>query len=161
MTYQGYIQKYLDIKVYKDKTIIKYCNNDNICFVHEYTLGIDKIGKELANEIIMSNWISEVIYTLNQISLKDRVPTVIYLYTEKYSTIFEKFLKHKETYSQFYIENVENAHSPHVIIRKINYAIINSHLENALSHKDLKENNSNQKSKTYERYTKAISQFKI
>ncbi len=161
MTYQGYIQKYLDIKVYKDKTIIKYCNNNNICFIHEYQLGIDKIEKALVSEIIMSNWIGEVIYTLDQISLADRVPTTIYLYTEKYSTIFEKFLKDKNTYSQFYIENKENIHSPRVIIKKINYAIINSHIESSLSHKDLKENNLNQKSKIYERYTKAISQFKI
>lgn len=158
---QNYLKKYLDIKVYKDKTIIRYCNDDNICFVHEYKIGLDKIGEGLISEMIMSDWIGGVIYALENISLTDRVPTFIYLSAERYTTIFEKFLKNKNTYSQFYIEPIENVKQVHVIIKKINYANINSHIESTLSHKELKDNNLKQKSKPYERYTKAISQFKI
>ncbi len=158
---QIYPKKYLDIKVYQDKTIIKYCNDENICFVYEYKIGLEKISSELVSEFIMSDWVSGVIYTLQNISLTDRVPTFIYLTTEKYGGIFEKFLKKKSTYSQFYIEPVNNMYSIHVIIKKINYANINTYLESALSHKDLEDNNLKQKSKQYERYTKAISQFKI
>lgn len=158
---QNYLKKYLDIKVYKDKTVVRYCNDENICFIHEYKIGLEKISESLVNEIIMSDWVSGVIYTLQNISLTDRVPTFIYLSTERYGSIFEKSLKHPNTYSQFYIEPIENVSQVRVIIKKINYANINSHIESALSHKDLQDNNLKPKSKPYERYTKAISQFKI
>jgi len=158
---ENYLKKYLDIKVYEDKTIVKYCNDDNVCFVHEYPIGLDKISDGLVSEIIMSDWVSGVMYALEIISLTDRVPTFIYLYTERYGAVFEKFLRQPNTYSQFYLESLQKGLGVRVIIRKINYANINSYIESSLKHKDLENNNLEPESKTYERYTKAISKFKI
>jgi hypothetical protein len=79
---------------------------------------------------------------------------------EKYGNVFERYIKNKNTYSQFYLENNNYGKGVHVIIKKINYANINSLSEDINSSKNLKEN-SNNKSKTYERYTKTISQFKV
>lgn len=158
---ENYLRKYLDIKVFDDKTIVQYWSDDALSLSHEYTIGLDKISKELVSEIVMSDWVSGVIYTLHNISLLDRVPTFIYLSTERYGGIFEKFLKHPNTYSQFYIETSDKGKGVHVIIKKINYANINSYLESSTAHKNLENNNLNKNSKSYERYTKTISKFKI
>ncbi len=162
----NYLRKYLNIKVYQDKTVVEYCNDNNICFIHEYKLGLDKIKKELASEIIMSNWVNGVIYTLENISLEDRVPTFIYLSAENFEESFKKVLKNKSTYSQFYLEPSDRGKGVHVIINKINYGNINSHLESYLSSKGSEDNiiitkDNKENSKSYERYTKAISQFKV
>lgn len=163
---QNYLKKYLDVKVYGDNTIIKYYSDNNLSLTYEHSIGLDKVSKDLVNDLIMNHWIDGVIYVLQKISLTERVPTFIYLYTEKYSSVFEKFLKDKKTYSQFYIEPIENIASIRVIINKINYFNINSFLDKSKS--ELKQNNLEKnknnlgiESKNYERYTKAISKFKI
>lgn len=163
---QNYLKKYLNIKVFNDKTIVEYCNDDNTCYIHEYKIGLNQISENLVNEIIMSNWASGVIYALGNISLTDRVPTFIYLTTEKYGNVFEKILTNKETYSQFYLESNEWGQGVRVIIKKVNYRNINSYLESYLSKEDLKDKtiiikNNKENSKSYERYTKTISQFKV
>ena len=104
---QNYLEKFLDIKVFNDHTIVNYWNNNVLCYSHKYTSGIVEIEKNLVSEIVVSNWVSGVVYALHNISLIDRVPTFIYLETEKYGSVFEKVLKNKNTYSQFYIETVE------------------------------------------------------
>ncbi len=157
---QNYLKKYLDITVLPEKTLIKYWHDDVLSFTHEHPIGISHLEKELVSEIIMSDWVNGVVHTLNMISLTDRVPTFIYLTTEKYGNVFEKSLKNKNTYSQFYLEDSNQGNGVRVIIKKINYANINSLVTDFNSSKNLKEN-SNNKSKTYERYTKTISQFKI
>ena len=157
---QNYLKKYLDITVLPDKTLIKYWNDDVLSFTHEHPVGISHLEKELVSEIVMSDWINGLIHTLNTISLTDRVPTFIYLTTEKYGNVFERYIKNKNTYSQFYLENNNYGKGVHVIIKKINYTNINSLSGDFNSSKNLKEN-SNNKSKTYERYTKTISQFKV
>jgi hypothetical protein len=157
---QNYLKKYLDIVVFPDKTLIKYWNDDVLSLTHEHPIGISHLEKELVSEIVMSDWVNGLIHALNIISLTDRVPTFIYLTSEKYGNVFERYIKNKNTYSQFYLENNNYGKGVHVIIKKINYANINSLSEDINSSKNLKEN-SNNKSKTYERYTKTISQFKV
>lgn len=159
----GYQNKYLDIKVYKDKTKIDYFNNDVLSFSHQYPIGTDHISVSLVSDIVMSDWISGVVYTLHNISLVDRVPTQVFITTEKYGTVFEKFIRHPVTYSQFYIEPTNTGKGVHVIIKKINYLNSNSLIEDAEKvESNLSKNNpANKKDKIYERYTKTISQFKI
>ncbi|MEN9338352.1 MAG: hypothetical protein RI945_77 [Candidatus Parcubacteria bacterium] len=157
---QNYLKKYLDIKVLPHKTTLEYWNDDVLSFIHEYDIGLHHVEQDLVSEISLSNWVSGVIYALHQISLQDRVPTFIYLTTEKYGMVFEKVLKSKNTYSQFFLENGENEKGVHVIIKKINYANANSLVEDFSLQTDLKAKN-NLKTKQYERYTKIISQFKV
>ncbi len=156
---QNYLEKFLDIKVFNDHTIVNYWNNNVLCYSHKYTSGIVEIEKNLVSEIVVSNWVSGVVYALHNISLIDRVPTFIYLETEKYGSVFEKVLKNKNTYSQFYIENTSHGKGVHVIIKKINFTNINSRDDGFNSHLNLEEGKN--KSKSYEGYTKAISKFKI
>lgn len=158
---QNYLKKYLDVIVLDDKTIIKYWNDDNLSFVHEHKIGLTDIEDRLVNEEVMSDWISGVVYSLHNISLLDRVPTFIYLSSPKYGTVFEKYILHPSTYSQFYIERDENGKGVRVIIKKINSANINSHRGESVLDKNLEKNIFNNQSKSYERYTKAISQFKV
>lgn len=159
---QNYLKKYLDIEVLDDKTLIKYWNQDNLSFIHEHNIGLKDIEDKYVNEHIMSDWINGLIYTLHNISLLDRVPTFIYLYSPKYGTVFEKYILHPSTYSQFYIERDEYGKGVRVIIKKINSANINSHLGESTIHKKLEDKNIlNSKNKSYERYTKTISQFKV
>ena len=157
---QNYLKKFLDIKVFNDHTIVNYWNDNVLCYSHKFDIGISKIERKLVSEIILSNWVSGVVYALHNISLLDRVPTFIYLETEKYGSVFEKVLKNKNTYSQFYIENANHGKGVHVIIKKINFANINSRNDGFNLHLNLEEESKN-KSKSYERYTKAISKFKI
>ncbi|MEI6352486.1 MAG: hypothetical protein WCO35_00940 [Candidatus Nomurabacteria bacterium] len=157
---QNYLKKYLDIVVLNDKTVIKYWNDDVLSFTHEHNVGLNHIEKELVNELIMSDWLNGLSHALNIISLQDRVPTFIYLTTEKYGNVFEKTVRNKNTYSQFFIENNDLWKGVRVIIKKINYANINSLNADFNLPKNLKEN-SNNNSKSYERYTKTISQFKF
>ncbi|MBP9765914.1 MAG: hypothetical protein KBD12_01615 [Candidatus Pacebacteria bacterium] len=157
---QNYLEKFLDIKVFKEHTLVNYWNRDVLSYSHKFDVAISKIEENLVSEIILSNWISGIIYALHNISLIDRVPTFIYLETEKYGSVFEKALKNKNTYSQFYIENASHGKGVHVIIKKISTANINSRKDEFNLHLSL-EDNSNNKSKSYERYTKAISKFRI
>lgn len=157
---QNYLEKFLDIKVFNENTVVNYWNNNTLVYSHKFDIGISKIEKNLVSEIVISDWVSGIIYALHNISLLDRVPTFIYLETEKYGTVFEKVLKNKNTYSQFYIENANHGKGVHVIIKKINFANINSRGDGLNTHLNLEENSQN-KSKSYERYTKAISKFKI
>ena len=153
---QNYLKKYLDIKVLGDKTRLEYWNDDTLSLIHEYEVGLEHVEKDLVSEISLSNWVSGIIYALHKISLRDRVPTFIYLTTEKYGPAFEKVLKNKNTYSQFFLENGENEKGVHVIIKKISYANINSYSGSLSVQKEQKDN-----PKSYERYTKTISKFKI
>lgn len=155
----NYVEKYLDIVVSDDNTIIKYCNQDNVCFIYDYPIGLRKITEELVSEIVMSDWINGVIHTLANISWNDRVPTFIYLATPIYGSVFEKKLKDKETYSQFFIENTNLGRGIHVIIKKIDYNLFNSKFLSSSIEKE--EDDLEAKNKSYERYTKTISQFKI
>jgi len=157
---ENYLEKYLDILILTDKTIVKFWKKDKLSFVYEYSIGIKNVEDDLVSEIILSDWINGIIYSLQQISLLDRVPTFIYLTTEKYGGVFEKKIKHPLTYSQFYIEDTNISKGVHVIIKKINYTNINSLVGDFDSSHDLKLQDKN-KSKSYERYTKTISQFKI
>lgn len=157
---ENYLEKYLDIKVFDEYTVVNYWNNNTLLYSHKFNIGINKVEKNLVSEFILSDWVSGVIYALHNISLLDRVPTFIYLETEKYGTVFEKFLKSKNTYSQFYIENTKHGKGVHVIIKKINYANINSRGDDFGLRKSLETKETN-KSKSYERYTKTISKFKI
>jgi hypothetical protein len=157
---QNYLEKFLDIKVFNDHTVVNYWNNNTLVYSHKFDIGILKIETNLVSEIILSDWISGIIYALHNISLLDRVPTFIYIETEKYGSVFEKVLKNKNTYSQFYIENAKHGKGVHVIIKKINFANINSREESFNSRLSLEEKGKN-KSKSYEGYTKAISKFKI
>ncbi len=150
----NYIEKYLEIIVEDDKTSVKYCNNDNICFFYEYPIGLRVITNELVSEIIISDWINGVIHSLNNISLTDRVPTFIYLSTPIYGSVLQKKLKDKETYSQFYLENTNIGRGIHVILRKIDYNLFSSNLSS-------KQDKLEDENQSYERYTKTISQFKI
>ena len=157
---QNYLEKFLDIKVFNDHTIVNYWNNNTLVYSHKFNIGISKIENNLVSEIVVSDWVSGVVYALHNISLLDRVPTFIYLETEKYGSVFEKALKNKNTYSQFYIENAKHGKGVHVIIKKINLANINSRNDVFNSHLNLEKESKN-KSKSYEGYTKAISKFKI
>ena len=156
---QNYLEKFLDIKVFNENTVVNYWNNNTLVYSHKFDIGILKIEKKLVSEIAISDWVSGIIYTLHNISLLDRVPTFIYLETEKYGSVFEKVLKNKNTYSQFYIENAKHGKGVHVIIKKINFANINSRGDIFSLHSNLESEKN--KSKSYERYTKAISKFKI
>lgn len=156
---QNYLEKFLDIKVFNENTVVNYWNNNTLVYSHKFDIGILKIEKKLVSEIVISDWVSGIIYALHNISLLDRVPTFIYLETEKYGSVFEKVLKNKNTYSQFYIENAKHGKGVHVIIKKINFANINSRGDIFSLHSNLESEKN--KSKSYERYTKAISKFKI
>ncbi len=157
---QNYLDKFLDIKVFNDNTVVNYWNDNTLVYSHKFDIGISKIEKKLVSEIILSDWVTGIIYALHNISLLDRVPTFIYLETEKYGSVFEKVLKNKKTYSQFYIENAKHGKGVHVIIKKINLANINSRNDSFDLLLNLEKESKN-KSKSYERYTKAISKFKI
>ena len=98
---QNYLKKFLDIKVFNDHTIVNYWNDNVLCYSHKFDIGISKIERKLVSEIILSNWVSGVVYALHNISLLDRVPTFIYLETEKYGTVFEKVLKNDPNFSFF------------------------------------------------------------
>ncbi len=156
---QNYLKKYLDIKVFENKTIVTYCNDNNVCFIHEFKIGLKQIEENSLSTFIFSDWISNIIYVLQNISLTDRVPTYIYLTTEKYQNLFAKFLKDKNTYSQFFIKNEDMYNGIHVIIKKINHLNIRTFLNNISNDED--KNIIEDKLKLYERYTNTTSKFKI
>jgi len=157
----NYLDKYLEVKVLTDKTVINYWNDDTLIFSHEHKIGMRKVDEEKVSNFILSDWVSGIIYTLQNISFYDRVPKHIYLKVEKYPSIFEKIIRNKSTYSQFYLgENIEHQNI-HVIINKINYNNLNSESQSFNLVSDSKNKDNFNNNKIYERYTKTISQFKF
>ncbi|MEA4910602.1 hypothetical protein SDC9_07913 [bioreactor metagenome] len=162
---ENYLRKYLDIKVFDDKTQVQFWKDDVLATTSEFYIGINQISENLVSEAIMNDWLGGIVYNLEKISLLDRIPTFFYLTTEKYGSVFEKFLKRKGTYSQFYLEPHQYGLGIHVIIKKINRININTHFGKSITNEDLRDKviikDNKEDSKSYERYTKAISQFKI
>jgi len=149
----NYLDKYLEIKVLGEETVINYFCDDTLVYAHRHKIGLQKIDIESVSKFIISDWVNGVIFILSHISLYDRVPKHIYLYTEKYPYTFEQAIRDQNTYAQFYLgEDLEDKHL-HVIINKINVNNLNSDL-------NLKIFSKSKNKKSYERYTKAISQFK-
>lgn len=160
-----YLKKYLDIKVLDNKTQVQFWKDDALATSSEFDIGLNQISENLVSEAIMNDWLSGILYNLERISLLDRIPTFFYVTTEKYGSVFEKFLKRPATYSQFYLEPTQYGIGIHVIIRKINRINIGSYLGDDVTNEDLRDKiiikNSKEDSKSYERYTKTISQFKV
>jgi len=145
----NYLDKYLEIKVLESETVINYFCDDTLVYTHRHKIGLQKIDIESVSKFIISDWVNGVIFSLSHISLYDRVPKYIYLYTEKYPYTFEQALRDSRTYSQFYLgADLEDKHL-YVIINKINVTNLNLDTFKQCKNK-----------KSYERYTKAISQFK-
>jgi len=149
----NYFDKYLDIKVLLEKTIINYFIDNTLSFNHEYNIGTQKIDEENVSDVVLSDWVNGLLYTLNYISLYDRVPNYIYLNSKKHSLSLTKRVTTAETYSQFYLDDDKGRKNIHVIIKNRDY-------------NNFEENNSNnilinKNYKPYERYKKAISQFKF
>jgi len=162
---QNYLKKYLDIKIFDDKTRVQFWKDEALAESSEFALGLNQISENLVSDYIMNSWLAGVLYILDKISLLDRIPTFFYVSTERYGSVFEKFLKKPETYSQFYLEPTEYGLGVHVIIKKINPININSHREDYIKNEGIRDKviikDNKEDSKSYERYTKAISQFKV
>ena len=148
----NYNKKFLNIKVSDMETQVIFFDYGKISLDFLYQIGHKHIKEDKNN---LEKWINKIILSLHKYSLIERIPQTFYLETDKNHHLFDKKLKDKNTYSQFFIKSDSNFSGIYVIIKKVNYHTQNSFL------KDFKQEENNFNNQIYARYKEAITKFKI
>jgi hypothetical protein len=96
---------HLIIKVGDRQTVIDYVIDAHPIVSHTHPFGIKHIEAEGMNQIAASKLIDGITYTLEFISLHDRVPTHFKLITPRYATWIGETIE-AGSYTQFYTDGV-------------------------------------------------------
>lgn len=125
--------EHLSVIILDDNTFFDYIVNDEKIFSYNHPIGMKHIEAHSLNNIAESKLADGMIHCLSQISLYERIPTMIKLSAYKYSPWFKKVLENI-SYAQFYT----NGKTVRVILNDINLS-----------------------SPSYARHTKTPQSFKI
>ncbi|MCX6756696.1 MAG: hypothetical protein NTW35_00875 [Candidatus Nomurabacteria bacterium] len=97
-------QNYLTISMSDMATMIYYVSDGNVVVAHNHDVGFKQLEADGLGIIAASKLLDGVMYTLEFISLHDRIPTEFYLATNRYTTWLAGVLQ-GASYAQFYTEN--------------------------------------------------------
>ncbi len=97
------VQSHLAIQVSDTSTRIDYVVNDNVVVSHTHGIGFKNIEAEGMSIIAKSKLIDGILYTLEFISLHDRIPTNFKLIAPRYSTWIGEVVE-GASYTQFYTD---------------------------------------------------------
>ncbi len=92
---------FLSIAVGDTSTLINYIVEGHVIVSHIHPVGYKHIEAEGMNIIAGSKFIDGVIYTLEFVSLHDRIPTDFRLITKRYATWIGDIVE-SSSYTQFY-----------------------------------------------------------
>lgn len=95
------MKSYLSISVADTATLINYVSEGEVVVSHTHPLGYKHIEAEGMNAVAAGKLLEGIIYTLEFISLYDRVPTTFRLVAPRYSSWIKDVLI-KNSYAQFY-----------------------------------------------------------
>ena len=97
------VQSHLAIRVSDTSTRIDYVVNDNVVVSHTHGVGYKNIEAEGMSIVAKSKLIDGILYTLEFISLHDRIPTHFKLIAPRYSTWIGETIE-GVSYTQFYTD---------------------------------------------------------
>jgi hypothetical protein len=98
-------KNFLSIAVGDTSTLINYLVDGHILVSHLHPIGYKHIEAEGMNVIARSKLIDGVMYTLEFVSLHDRIPTDFRLIAPRYATWIGETLE-SASYSQFFTDGV-------------------------------------------------------
>lgn len=110
---------HLKIIVGDRETRIDYMHDKHVIVSHSHPIGIKHIELEGMNTIAGSKLLDGIVYTLEFISLHDRIPTDFRLIAPRYSTWIGETIENG-SYAQFYTNGVpisvtlEGTHDPSI-----------------------------------------------
>ncbi len=99
------VKPFLSIKVGDTSTTINYNHGDQIIVSHTHPVGYKHIEAEGMSLIAGSKFIDGILYTLEFISLHDRIPTDFRLVSPRYVTWISEVIENN-SYTQFYTDGV-------------------------------------------------------
>ena len=92
---------FLSVAVGDTSTLINYIVNGHVLVSHVHPIGYKHIEAEGMNVIAGSKFMDGILYTLEFISLHDRIPLEFTLIAPRYSTWIGETIE-KTSYTQFY-----------------------------------------------------------
>lgn len=98
---QGDSKQHLSISVGDTATLINYMVDGGVVVSHTHGIGYKQIEAEGMNVVAGSKFLDGILYTLEFISLYDRIPTDFRLISPRYSTWIGETIE-GASYSQFY-----------------------------------------------------------
>ena len=98
---QGEAQSHLSISVGDTSTLINYIADGHVVVSHTHSFGYKHIEAEGMNLIAGSKFLDGILYTLEFISLYDRIPTDFRLLSPRYSSWIGETIENG-SYTQFY-----------------------------------------------------------
>lgn len=96
---------FLSVAVGDTSTLINYLVDGHILVSHVHPVGYKHIEAEGMNVIAGSKFVDGILYTLEFVSLHDRIPTDFRLIAPRYATWIGETLE-EASYSQFYTKGV-------------------------------------------------------
>ncbi|MEN9551690.1 MAG: hypothetical protein RI935_67 [Candidatus Parcubacteria bacterium] len=92
---------YLSVAVADESTLINYVVDGHIIVSHVHPFGYKNIEAEGMNQVAASKFIDGILYTLEFISLHDRVPTDVRLLSKRHSMWIGEVIE-GTSYTQFF-----------------------------------------------------------
>lgn len=99
------IKPYLSISVGDTSTLINYLVEGQVIVSHTHNVGYKHFEAEGMNIIVASKFLDGILYTLEFISLHDRIPTDFRLISPRYITWVSEIIEN-ESYTQFFTDGV-------------------------------------------------------
>ncbi len=96
---------FLSVAVGDTSTLINYIVDGHILVSHVHPIGYKHIEAEGMNIIAGSKFMDGILYTLEFISLSDRIPTEFRLIAPRYSTWIGETIE-RSSYTQFYTNDI-------------------------------------------------------
>lgn len=96
---------FLSIKVGDTSTIINYTLGDEVIVSHTHPIGYKHIEADGMSLIAGSKFMDGILYTLEFVSLHDRIPTNFKLVSPRYVTWISEVIE-KNSYTQFFTDGV-------------------------------------------------------
>lgn len=96
-------QTHLNISISDMVTLISYVVDGKAILAHTHDIGLKQLEADGLGVVAASKLLDGVIYTLEFISLQDRIPIEFHLNTSRYTTWLTSVLENA-SYTQFYTE---------------------------------------------------------
>lgn len=95
------MKPYLSISVGDTATLINYISDGEVVVSHTHPMGYTHIEAEGMNKVAAGKLLEGIVYTLEFVSLYDRIPVSFRLIAPRYTTWIRDAVE-KNSYSQFY-----------------------------------------------------------
>lgn len=96
---------FLSIAVGDESTLINYISDGHIIVSHIHPFGYKHIEAEEMNKVAASKFMDGILYTLEFVSLHDRIPTDFRLLSRRYATWIGEVIE-ATSYTQFFTRGV-------------------------------------------------------